>query len=214
MMVESIGQNPFCSILAALGRTSPFLTSFEGNGGVYRNVGQSLREILQQWRISVCQWAQLQKVLIYSWSLATRPPDTWDVLWPDYTKEPFKRQLQRNNSKWLDNEINLFIGNFLPKLPRLVKLYNSVQMFEPFWDQNQLFFGMISLSKFFMQDFRKQIGSVGLGPNHSGNIFWGKIWIFVEVIFFDPTDRETIPSQTSDMGKKTASVLAHTFSQP
>ena len=99
-------------------------------------------------------------------------------------------------------------------LPRLVKLYNSVQMFEPFWDRNQLFFGMISLSKFFIQDFRKQIGSVGLGPNHSGNIFWGKIWIFVEVIFFDPTDRETIPSQTSDMGKKTVSVLAHTFSQP
>ena len=38
--------------------------------------------------------------------------------------------------------------------------YNSVQMFEPFRDQNPDFFGMISLSWFFMQDFQKLIGSV------------------------------------------------------
>ena len=39
-----------------------------------------------------------------------------------------------------------------------------------------------------MQDFRKQIGSVILGQNHSGNFFLGEIWIFVEVIFFDPSE--------------------------
>ena len=39
-----------------------------------------------------------------------------------------------------------------------------------------------------MQDFRKQIGSVVLGPNHSGKIFWGEIWIFVKVTFFDPSE--------------------------
>ena len=40
--------------------------------------------------------------------------------------------------------------------------YNNVQMFEPFQDRNQNFFGKISLS------FRKHIGSIVLGPNHSG----------------------------------------------
>ena len=38
-----------------------------------------------------------------------------------------------------------------------------------------------------MQDFQKRIGSEVLGPNHSGKIVGGKIWIFVEVIFFDPS---------------------------
>ena len=32
-------------------------------------------------------------------------------------------------------------------------VYNSVQMCEPFWDQNQHFFGKISLSGFFMRAF-------------------------------------------------------------
>ena len=38
-----------------------------------------------------------------------------------------------------------------------------------------------------MQDFQKRIGSVVLGPNHSG-FFLGKIWIFVKVTFFDPSE--------------------------
>ena len=49
-----------------------------------------------------------------------------------------------------------------------VSIYNTIQMFEPFWDQNQYFFGIISVSWFFMQEFWKQIGSVVLRPNHSG----------------------------------------------
>ena len=32
-----------------------------------------------------------------------------------------------------------------------------------------------------MQDFQKRIG-------HSGNFFLGEIWIFVEIIFFDPSE--------------------------
>ena len=44
-------------------------------------------------------------------------------------------------------------------------------MFEPFWDQNPRFFGKISLSWFVRQDFRKQIGSIVLWPNHSGFLF-------------------------------------------
>ena len=61
-------------------------------------------------------------------------------------------------------------------------------MFEPFQDRNPHFFGMIRLSSFFMQDFRKRIDSVVLGPNHSGKIFWAEIWIFVKVTFFDPSE--------------------------
>ena len=68
-----------------------------------------------------------------------------------------------------------------------VSIYNTIQMFEPFWDQNQYFFGIISLSLFFMQEFWKQIGSVVLGPNHSG-FFWAKICILVEVVFLDPSE--------------------------
>ena len=39
-----------------------------------------------------------------------------------------------------------------------------------------------------MQDFRKPIGSVVLGPNHSVKNIWGEIWIFVKVTFFDPSE--------------------------
>ena len=39
-----------------------------------------------------------------------------------------------------------------------------------------------------MQDFQKQIGSVVEEPNYSGNFFWGNIWIFVRVTFFDPSE--------------------------
>ena len=31
--------------------------------------------------------------------------------------------------------------------------------------------------------FWKRIASICFGPNHSGKIFWGKIWIFEKVIF-------------------------------
>ena len=68
-----------------------------------------------------------------------------------------------------------------------LRLYNSVQMFDPFRDRNPHFFGPISLSWFVMQDFWKWISSMVLCQNHSGNFFWGEIWIFVEVIFNDPT---------------------------
>ena len=60
-------------------------------------------------------------------------------------------------------------------------------MFEPFLDQNPYFFGMISLSWFFIQDYWKQIGSVVLGPNHSRIFFGTKFGYFLEVIFFDPS---------------------------
>ena len=66
--------------------------------------------------------------------------------------------------------------------------YNSVQMFEPFQDQTPHFFGKIILSWFVMQDFQKLIGSKVLWPNHSGTIFQGKVWIFVEVTFFNPSE--------------------------
>ena len=65
---------------------------------------------------------------------------------------------------------------------------NSVQMFEPFQDQNPHFFGNICVNWFFMKYFKKQIGLIVLGPNKSGKICLGKIWIFVEVIFFDPSE--------------------------
>ena len=39
-----------------------------------------------------------------------------------------------------------------------------------------------------MQDFWKRIGSVVLGPNHLRKQILGKIWIFVKVIIFDPSE--------------------------
>ena len=63
------------------------------------------------------------------------------------------------------------------------KIYNSVQMFEPFWDGNPHSFGKISVSLFFMWDFQKRIRSISLWPNHWGKKILRKIWIFVEVIF-------------------------------
>ena len=55
--------------------------------------------------------------------------------------------------------------------------YNSVQMFEPFQDQNPHFVGMIRLNRFVMQDFQKQIGSVVLWPNFVEAKF-GFLWKF------------------------------------
>ena len=65
---------------------------------------------------------------------------------------------------------------------------SHAQMFGPFLDPNPHFFGKISLSWFVMQDFRKWIGSIVLWPNHPGKLLWGRIWIFVEVIFFNPSE--------------------------
>ena len=64
--------------------------------------------------------------------------------------------------------------------------YNSVQMFEPFWDRNSHFYGIFRLSWFFMQDFQKRIDSVVLGPNHSGKFFGGRNLDFCESYFLWP----------------------------
>ena len=56
--------------------------------------------------------------------------------------------------------------------------YNSIQMFGPFQDQNQISFGKDSLSKLFMKIFWKPIGYIVFWPNHSGEKILCKIWIF------------------------------------
>ena len=48
---------------------------------------------------------------------------------------------------------------------------NSVQMSETFRDWNSHLFGKISLSRFFMKSFQMRVGSIVLGPNHSGKFF-------------------------------------------
>ena len=55
-----------------------------------------------------------------------------------------------------------------------------------------------------MKYFQKLIGSIVLGPNHLGNFFQGKIWIFVEVIFFDPSEFGVLPkiSRCLDFSRK------------
>ena len=84
----------------------------------------------------------------------------------------------------VSNHIQASLGYFLTVWNISEWLKNSVQMFEPFWDQNPSFFGMISLTWFGMQDFQKQIGSVVLGPNHSG--FLKTIFVFCGSYFLWP----------------------------
>jgi hypothetical protein len=45
---------------------------------------------------------------------------------------------------------------------------------------------MISLSLFYMQDLQNQIGSVVLGPNHSGKFFGAKFGFFWKLFSLTP----------------------------
>ena len=62
--------------------------------------------------------------------------------------------------------------------------YISVQMYEPFQDQNTYFFGNISLSWFFIKYFQKRTGSISFWPIHSGKKFKAKfelLWKFFSI---------------------------------
>ena len=48
------------------------------------------------------------------------------------------------------------------------EIYNSVQIFEPFRDQNPHFLWKISLWWFFIKVYQKPISSITLWPNHLG----------------------------------------------
>ena len=104
----------------------------------------------------------------------------------------YQRIHRKAKSEYYNNLFDKYATNIKETwhvLKEAIGLIKTVfRCLSPLEIENPHFFGMIRLNSFFMQDFQKQIGSVVLGPNHSGKFFLGKIWIFVKVTFFDPSE--------------------------
>ena len=58
----------------------------------------------------------------------------------------------------------------------------------PFKDETHIYLEWSVEAEFSCTTFNKLIGSVLLVPNHSENFLLGKIWIFAEGIFLDPSE--------------------------
>ena len=100
------------------------------------------------------------------------------------TSERMSQSHKKVSAYWeRECKVQFYLIKFQKKIMNTIMVFNSVQMFEPFQDQNQHSFWIISLSWFVMLVFWKHIRSIYLWPNHSGKKVRTKFRFFLKVLF-------------------------------